>query len=301
MEIDLAWLLVLPAVFALGWIVARYDRGQQRREAKKVPKDVLDGMSSLLGDDLAAATDSLLKAARLAPDSSDLHRAVGNLYRRRGMTDRAIEVHEIALRNPSLSQSERELMTLDLARDYLAAGIFDRAQETFELLASGSGAAAQSSSSGVAAQPSTHGAAAQSARSSLLYLFQRTRQWLRAIETLEAIKRAQEPLAEGQDYDQLMGHFCCELAELEIKNSNWVAALGFLEKARAYQAAGPLRRMEGLRSEIAARQNQTELASVGTVGAADQAYICKACGFRARKPLWQCPGCHRWDSFGALK
>lgn len=283
MEIDLAWLLVLPAVFALGWIVARYDRGQQKREAKKVPKDVLDGMSSLLGDDLAAATDSLLKAARLAPDSSDLHRAVGNLYRRRGMTDRAIEVHEIALRNPSLSQSERELMTLDLARDYLAAGIFDRAQETFELLASG---------------PS---AAAQSARSSLLYLFQRTRQWLRAIETLEAIKKAQEPLADGQDHDQLMGHFYCELAELEIKNSNWVAALGFLEKARAYQAAGPLRRMEGLRSEIAARQNQTELASVGTVGAADQAYICKACGFRARKPLWQCPGCHRWDSFGALK
>lgn len=283
MEIDLAWLLVLPAVFALGWIVARYDRGQQKREAKKVPKDVLDGMSSLLGDDLAAATDSLLKAARLAPDSSDLHRAVGNLYRRRGMTDRAIEVHEIALRNPSLSQSERELMTLDLARDYLAAGIFDRAQETFELLASG---------------PS---AAAQSARSSLLYLFQRTRQWLRAIETLDAIKKAQEPLADGQDHDQLMGHFYCELAELEIKNSNWVAALGFLEKARAYQAAGPLRRMEGLRSEIAARQNQTELASVGTVGAADQAYICKACGFRARKPLWQCPGCHRWDSFGALK
>ncbi len=292
MEIDLAWLLVLPAVFALGWIVARYDRGQQRREAKKVPKDVLDGMSSLLGDDLAAATDSLLKAARLAPDSSDLHRAVGNLYRRRGMTDRAIEVHEIALRNPSLSQAERELMTLDLARDYLAAGIFDRAQETFELLASSSGAAVQSS---------TSGAVAQSARSSLLYLFQRTRQWPRAIETLEAIKKAQEPLAEGYDHDQLMGHFYCELAELEVKNTNWVAALGFLEKARAYHAAGPLRRMEALRSEIAARQNQTELASVGTVGAADQAYICKACGFRARKPLWQCPGCHRWDSFGALK
>lgn len=292
MEIDLAWLLVLPAVFALGWIVARYDRGQQRREAKKVPKDVLDGMSSLLGDDLAAATDSLLKAARLAPDSSDLHRAVGNLYRRRGMTDRAIEVHEIALRNPSLSQTERELMTLDLAKDYLAAGIFDRAQETFELLTSSPGAAVQSSSSG---------AVAQSARSSLLYLFQRTRQWLRAIETLEAIKKAQEPLAEGHDHDQLMGHFYCELAELEIKNANWVAALGFLEKARAYHAAGPLRRMEGLRSEIAARQNQTEVASVGTVGAADQAYICKACGFRARKPLWQCPGCHRWDSFGALK
>lgn len=292
MEIDLAWLLVLPAVFALGWIVARYDRGQQRREAKKVPKDVLDGMSSLLGDDLAAATDSLLKAARLAPDSSDLHRAVGNLYRRRGMTDRAIEVHEIALRNPSLSQAERELMTLDLAKDYLAAGIFDRAQETFELLTSSPGAAVQSSSSG---------AVAQSARSSLLYLFQRTRQWLRAIETLEAIKKAQEPLAEGHDHDQLMGHFYCELAELEIKNANWVAALGFLEKARAYHAAGPLRRMEGLRSEIAARQNQTEVASVGTVGAADQAYICKACGFRARKPLWQCPGCHRWDSFGALK
>lgn len=292
MEIDLAWLLVLPAVFALGWIVARYDRGQQRREAKKVPKDVLDGMSSLLGDDLAAATDSLLKAARLAPDSSDLHRAVGNLYRRRGMTDRAIEVHEIALRNPSLSQAERELMTLDLAKDYLAAGIFDRAQETFELLTSSPGAAVQSSSSG---------AVAQSARSSLLYLFQRTRQWPRAIETLEAIKKAQEPLAEGHDHDQLMGHFYCELAELEIKNANWVAALGFLEKARAYHAAGPLRRMEGLRSEIAARQNQTEVASVGTVGAADQAYICKACGFRARKPLWQCPGCHRWDSFGALK
>ncbi len=136
MELDLAWLLVLPVIFGLGWFAARYDRGQQRRESKHVPKDILDGLSHVLAQDLEKATDALLSAARSAPDAPALHRAVGNLYRRRGLTDRAIEVHEVALRNPAVTGDDRIALMMDLGRDYLAAGLFDRAQEVFKQVVS---------------------------------------------------------------------------------------------------------------------------------------------------------------------
>ena len=93
MELDPVWLLLLPVVFALGWATARYDRGQQHREGQHASDEVLAAMSSLLAQDAQAATDRLLSAARADPDAMQLHRAVGNLYRQRGLIDRAIEVH----------------------------------------------------------------------------------------------------------------------------------------------------------------------------------------------------------------
>lgn len=286
MEIDLAWLLVLPMLFALGWITARYDRGQLSREARRVSSDLLNGLSDVLADDLESATDSLISAARLSPDSTELHRSVGNLYRRRGLIDRAIEVHEGALRHPEISVENEARLRVDLGRDYLAAGLFDRAVHAFEEAL----AKLPESDSGTGAiSKSVTQALGNLARSLLLQTAQRTRDW----DSAEAW--AQELHHHGGDfgchsYDQLMGHFHCEQAEAALRAGRHKEAQSALEKAERFAAPGPQKRAAQIRAKISG-------AVVAEVQTAPALASCRVCGFRSRQIHWQCPGCHTWDSF----
>ncbi len=277
MELDLAWLLVLPVVFGLGWFTARYDRGQQRRETKHVPKDILDGLSHVLSQDLEKATEALLSAARSAPDAPALHRAVGNLYRRRGLTDRAIEVHEVALRNPEVTGSDRLELMMDLGRDYLASGLFDRAHEVFKQVVVDS----DSSASGVDT--------ANEARLALMNLSQRIRDWRAAI--CWAHELPEKNL-------QLLGHFHCELAEIALAKGDLDEAAKELDAASGFDAPGPAKRVAMLRERLGAGSGssgaQSNAASISM-------NACRVCGFRSRQSYWQCPGCHQWDSFDAVK
>jgi lipopolysaccharide biosynthesis regulator YciM len=294
MELDLAWLLVLPVIFGLGWFAARYDRGQQRRESKHVPKDILDGLSHVLAQDLEKATEALLSAARSAPDAPALHRAVGNLYRRRGLTDRAIEVHEVALRNPAVTGDDRVALMMDLGRDYLAAGLFDRAQEVFKQVVS------------------VGSATANEARLALMNLSQRIRDWRAAI--CWAHELPEKNL-------QLLGHFHCELAEIALSSGDLDQAEKELAVAAKFDAPGPSKRVAYLRQKLAelrvgasgsANNAATTLSGAGAANALSASSsvaatntplmnACRVCGFRSRQTYWQCPGCHQWDSFDSVK
>ena len=290
MELDLAWLLVLPVIFGLGWFAARYDRGQQRRESKHVPKDILDGLSHVLAQDLEKATDALLSAARSAPDAPALHRAVGNLYRRRGLTDRAIEVHEIALRNPAVTGDDRVALMMDLGRDYLAAGLFDRAQEVFKQVVSAGSATANE------------------ARLALMNLSQRIRDWRAAICWAHELP---------EKNPQLLGHFHCELAEIALSSGDLDQAEKELAAASEFDAPGPSRRVAHLRQMLAdLRVGASGAGAANASGASSSASsspaaaatatppsmnACRVCGFRSRQTYWQCPGCHQWDSFDSVK
>jgi lipopolysaccharide assembly protein B len=274
-EIDLAWLLVLPMLFALGWVTARYDRGQQRRESRGVSRDVLNGLSDVLADDYEAATESLLSAARLAPDATELHRSVGNLYRRRGLIDRAIEVHEGALKHPELSAEDEARLLLDLGRDFLAAGLFDRAHEAFLRVSD--------------TVPDTQSGTANQARALLLSLAQRTRDWEGAIRWAQALHNHGGSFGD-HSYEQLMGHFYCEQAEAALGMSEREQALAFVSKAKTFSAAGPQERAAQILAKV----------SVGSSADTENALrpsSCRICGFRSRQIHWQCPGCHHWDSF----
>jgi tetratricopeptide (TPR) repeat protein len=54
--------------------------------------------------------------------------ALGSLYRRRGEVERAIRIHQNLLARAELPQEHREQALLALARDYLRAGVLDRAE-----------------------------------------------------------------------------------------------------------------------------------------------------------------------------
>ncbi|MGB4926699.1 MAG: lipopolysaccharide assembly protein LapB, partial [Giesbergeria sp.] len=109
MEFDLVWILLgLPLVFMLGWGASRLDLRQLRAQNRDAPKAYFKGLNFLLNEQQDQAIDAFIEAVQNDPDTSELHFALGNLFRRRGEYDRAVRVHEHLLSRGDLSGADRD-------------------------------------------------------------------------------------------------------------------------------------------------------------------------------------------------
>ncbi len=187
MDFELQWLLwALPLAFALGWVASRLDVRQWKREQKDSPKVYYKGLSHLLNEQHDKAIDAFIEAVQQDPDTSDLHFALGNLFRRRGEYERAVRVHQHLLGRADLPNSDRDRAQHALAQDYMKAGLFDRAEEAYTALAGTS--------------------FDTEARLALLDLHERARDWRAAVE----IGRQLETSGTGS-FASRIAHYWCEL------------------------------------------------------------------------------------------
>jgi lipopolysaccharide biosynthesis regulator YciM len=67
---------------------SRIDLRQWRREQKAEPKAYFKGLNLLLNEQPDKAIDAFIEAVQHDPDTSELHFALGNLFRRRGEYER---------------------------------------------------------------------------------------------------------------------------------------------------------------------------------------------------------------------
>lgn len=218
MDFDLQWLLLgIPLTFALGWLASRLDLRQWKREQKDSPKAYYKGLNLLLNDQHDKAIDAFIEAVQQDPDTSDLHFALGNLFRRRGEFERAVRVHEHLLNRADLPRTERDRAQHALAQDFMKAGLFDRAESAYGAL------------DGTAFDTE--------ARLALLTLHERSRDWRAAVEVAQKL----ENRGTGS-FASRISHYWCEIAlEAEAKQQVDEADTA-LEHAReaAPQAARPL-------------------------------------------------------------
>ena len=218
MDFELQWLLLaLPAVFMMGWLASRMDLRQMRNEERASPQAYFKGLNLLLNEQQDKAIDAFIEAVQHDPDTSDLHFALGNLFRRRGEYERAIRVHQHLLARADLKREERERAQHALALDFLKAGLFDRAEDAFKAL---------------------EGTAfATDARLALLTLHERSRNWHPAIE----VARQLEAAGTGS-FAARMAHHWCEVAQEADAHGRTDEAEQALRRAReaSPQAARPL-------------------------------------------------------------
>lgn len=188
MELDITWLLLgLPVAFVFGWLASRLDLRQLRIDNRRSPKAYFKGLNHLLSDQQDEAIDAFIEAVQKDPDTSELHFALGNLFRRRGEYDRAVRVHEHLLARGDLPQADRARAQYALAQDFLKAGLLDRAEDALAKL-DGSKFESQ-------------------ARLARLAIFERTRDWSQALAV------AQQLQASGSgDFSSHMAHYLCEQA-----------------------------------------------------------------------------------------
>ena len=218
MELDWQWLLVVPAVaFALGWIASRLDLRQWRRADREAPRAYFQGLNLLLNEQTDKAIDAFIEAIQHDPDTSELHFALGNLFRRRGEFERAVRVHQHLLQRGDLSASDRQRAQYALAQDFTRAGLFDRAEEAYRSL--------------LGTRFETE------AQLALLGLYERSRDWRAAVETATLLERGGTGSFAG-----VIAHHHCELAaEAEARGDVESAAASLAAaQASAPQAARPL-------------------------------------------------------------
>jgi lipopolysaccharide biosynthesis regulator YciM len=200
MQFELWWLGIIPLFFALGWFASRIDTRSQVRESAHLPDAYFKGLNFLLNEQPDKAVDAFVDVVKLDPETVELHFALGNLFRRRGETDRAIRVHQSLLSRADLQPAQREHALFELGADFLRAGLLDRAEEAFNGL-----------------EKSAYESAALQHR---LDIAQMVRDWPRAIELAERLQRDA-----GADQRRLIAHLHCELAEQALTDQRLEPAL----------------------------------------------------------------------------
>lgn len=201
-----ALFVLLFAAIAIGFFLGRRGRAPARPGAAR--GDYMRGLNYLLSEQADGAIDAFVTALDVNDDTVDTHLALGALVRRRGEVDKAIRVHQNLLARPRLSPRFRAQAELELARDYLAAGLLGRAESLLKELA-GRG-----------------GELREQALEYLLEIYQRERDWE------EAIAIAREMASHGEvDIRRTLAHYLCELADRARDNGDVRGARRDLEQA----------------------------------------------------------------------
>jgi lipopolysaccharide biosynthesis regulator YciM len=172
----------------LGWVASRMDLRQLRLENRQTPKAYFKGLNYLLNEQQDQAIDAFIEAVQHDPDTSELHFALGNLFRRRGEYERAVRVHQHLLSRGDLSQTDRDRAQHALALDYLKAGLLDRAEDALSKL------------EGTAHEAQAHLA--------LLSIYERSRDWAKASVIAQKLSNSGQGSFQGR-----LAHYLCEEAE----------------------------------------------------------------------------------------
>jgi lipopolysaccharide biosynthesis regulator YciM len=132
----LAGLFLLLA--AAGWALGRFDERDGEGPPPPLNIDYLKGLNFLLNEQTDQALEHFLKMVRVDDRTIETHFALGSLFRRRGEIDRAIRIHQNIIARPDLAAEQRDQALFSLAKDYLKAGLLDRAEKMFVRLSQGS-------------------------------------------------------------------------------------------------------------------------------------------------------------------
>jgi lipopolysaccharide biosynthesis regulator YciM len=205
MEANAWWLLAIPVFFGLGWVASRLDAAQLFTQTRQLPESYFKGLNYLLNEQHEQAIASFEEVARLDPETAELYFALGNLFRKRGETERAIRIHRNLLERADLPEAQRQQALFCLAQDYLNAGIFDRAESAFSALVKTD--------------------YAPQAQRELAKLYEKESNWEAAIACLQRYLATPE-LSDVQlsDAQEDLSHYACEAAATFIQQKHYTDA-----------------------------------------------------------------------------
>jgi lipopolysaccharide biosynthesis regulator YciM len=203
----LAGLFLLLA--AAGWALGRFGESDDEDAPPPLNIDYLKGLNFLLNEQTDQALEHFLEMVRVDDKTIETHFALGSLFRRRGEVDRAIRIHQNIIARPDLAAEQRDQALFSLAKDYLAAGLLDRAEKLFVRLAQGSRYQVQ-------------------ALESLCRIYEQEKEWEKAIDAGQRL----EALG-GRSLALQIAHYYCELAEAAAAGNDYSAARQFVKKAQA--------------------------------------------------------------------
>lgn len=199
--------LLLPIAAGYGWYMGRRSvRQDTQKQSNQFSRQYVAGLNYLLSDESDKAVDLFIQLLEVDSETIETHLSLGNLFRQRGEVDRAIKIHQNLVAR-QLTREQRQLALQELARDFLAAGLLDRAEAIWKELCEDSDFE-------------------ETALAQLLIIHQQLREWDKAIEVAVRLQQFQ-----GKKLAEPISHFYCEQAENALREGNQGEALAKFKRA----------------------------------------------------------------------
>jgi len=208
--VDLFVGVLLFVAIVIGWLLGKTERKKRApvEPSFGVGKEYFDGLNLLLNEKQDEAVDLLLKTLDVNGDTFETHIVMGSLFRRRGEVDRSIRIHQDLLARSDLNKAQHSAVKLELARDYLKAGVLDRSERLLKEIAE------------------ENNLNQVKALEYLLTIYEQEREWLQCIEVAEKL------IAKGKSLQVGLAHYHCELAEQGLKLGDYVQVRREVKKAQ---------------------------------------------------------------------
>ncbi|RQM62763.1 lipopolysaccharide assembly protein LapB, partial [Aeromonas enteropelogenes] len=181
-------------------------RQDTQKQSNQFSRQYVAGLNYLLSDESDKAVDLFIQLLEVDSETIETHLSLGNLFRQRGEVDRAIKIHQNLVAR-QLTREQRQLALQELARDFLAAGLLDRAEAIWKELCEDSDFE-------------------ETALAQLLIIHQQLREWDKAIEVAVCLQQFQ-----GKKLAEPISHFYCEQAENALREGNQGEALAKFKRA----------------------------------------------------------------------
>lgn len=207
--------LLLVLAVASGWLLGALTyRGsrRRRRRSRDVFNDYFVGLNYLLNDEPDEAIDTFIRSLEISGDTPETHLALGALLRRRGKVDKAIKVHQALLAKPGLNSEFADSARLQLAIDYISAGLLDRAERLLNDLLN------------------EDTPAKWEALWHLITIYQTEKEWEDAIACSSRLL-ANSAYKKNAEIRTAAAHYCCELAEHCIAQNQYGMAREQVKRA----------------------------------------------------------------------
>lgn len=265
----------------------------------------------------AKVVDAFIKMLDVSPESVETILALGNFFRRRGEVEKAITIHQNLVSKPNLTPKERCQCLLDLAQDYMCAGVYDRAESLLLEIKEG------------------YSYQRETTLSYLIDIYEREKDWEKAIEMALLLQEISRESKKAE-----IAHYYCELSELAWERGKVKLAFKYLDQGLKYSLEPRIHFLRGS-FNLKLGKNKQALESLCLL-AEDLFYfslvypliqacfsqlekendydhlpkkerlaelnlqrkpanLCKQCGFNSRRIHWQCPSCRQWATLKPIQ
>ena len=182
-------LLLVPFTLISSWWVGSRTTASSEPKVKRLNREYFLGLNYLIENQPDKAIDTFVKWLEVDNETIEIHLILANLFRSRGEVDRAIRVHQNIIARPNLARHERIHALSELGKDYLQAGVLDRAEKLFL---------------DVVDQPGPH---KHTSLEYLLCIYEQERDWPKAIATAKKLQsNTAKPIS------KIIAQYYCELA-----------------------------------------------------------------------------------------
>jgi len=241
----------MVAAISIGWWLGRRER---QKSTETLGPNYYQGLNYLLNEEPDRAVAPFIEDLEVNKDTLDTHLALGSLLRRRGELEKAVVVHENILANAKLEIAAMQNVQLELARDYLLAGLLDRAENLLLLLSQEKGHVRRES------------------QKLMLQIYEQEKEWHRAVEIGELLAVGDD----SEQYEMSISHYYCEIAEELLHLNHIDEAREAISKAIGHGASNARVSLVLGRLELAQKQYPEAIRALQRIKEQDPVYVAES-------------------------